>query len=1500
MTRQVIETGNSFVLVPAVPVIPGTPSTPTRTGRSETSLSLRTTAGSGGAATSYRWRYSTNSTVSNSDPMVTSTGPIVTIPGLTAGTNYWIDVRADNDAGSSDYSGNLATVTSGTAPPPPTTVSANAGSNVSVGSGGSVSIGGSDTVTNGRGSTTISWTKRSGTGSSLSSTSAASPTFTAPTVSSQRTIIWRKTVTNNGVSDTDDVTITVTVAATQAPGTPSTPSATSRGETSLTLSTTAGGGGAATGYRWRISTNSVVSNSDAIHTSTGPSITITGLNSNDNYWVDVRAENGGGNSAYSGDLATSTTAGTTTDPVDPVLPATTVSANAGPDVSMSATGSVVIGGSDTITNPVGPTTYSWVGQGGSTSVWHVSSPTISRPTIVSSYGGRSDSIAVWTKTTTNNGVSDTDTVTIIIRGRGGRGSRGNSARAPGDGTYRLTVGAEISSALRADPNSPAYLSYIEIDGVNEKLNIFIGSTPTDRSAGTDLSSQWETAGRLGIRHTTPSGVSTEWFEAPFDTDDAAPYTNLKSALIALATSDQSEPRTIILDDNILTLRSAIGSSGGLLPKLYTAKLSVDIGSSGGMLPKLDSGRPRRLCPTQTLTLPVSGYSLQFSILKNWEVRPAPAIDFDLAPPGDLRWFQGLHLFSSGQAQARFASNASGQSVHHAGDDLSDQVESQGQLVLQYGTNVLVLNMVDGVDGAEPYDWVASDEAAAFYRAIPAAGAEITLTINGCIPVPPAADVLLSANTGSSGGVLPNLHLTQPAIQLRADIGTIPALAPNLRVVNPAVNLSVDIGSGLGFAPKLKVLNLIPFDLSWASEGRRTVYVSAVVTAGTPTSNGTVYENQPGRTPFGSVLAGSDLESQTGQSVTAIALNELFTGNITFWDVPSTLNWSDFFRDNPDVSLWMQFAPGGSVYPFVSRGSGGNYSAWATGDLAAQAAVTAARAEGARFAFVLRGTPHKINLSVDIGSGSGLTPHLRVLNPFRVTMGPGAGITSNIKVFNPFSLSAWERRDYSAPIVLASLRSTVAGVDITVDPVVIAAGELDVVTGLMITQVERFRNGEEIRLRRKSGAGTVNFNTAFGGNNIYAKAKLIIVLEDDDDRTQIVFNQSNQGGGFSNWLIQDATHSSLINGIQTGDNFLLAIALPALELNILIKSSLAFAPKLQVLNPIELGSNIGTSAGLIPNLHLTQPAIQLRADIGTIPALAPNLRVVNPAIYLSADIGTKLGFAPRLRVLNPFQVTMGSSAGASPNLAVFVEAIIEMNVSMGAGAGIVPRLFDEDATLSPVGIGGGAGLGVSLRVGKNISVAVSMGGAVRSIQNLIVSNPTIIIGTKPMVAWAMEIVGVGLANIPYRVWSGLGQLDWNGVIWDGTQSVNGSFVSVSPVTDKVGAPDRRASVTISVTAEMIRQLLAIDTGPVSVFLRYLYSLDNGVSWIEAPMVLAGRLSQPKFDRGLYTVEIETWSGDVDRGEPKLWSDETQRAEYPGDKGFEFIRGLSQGIDTRWPP
>ena len=99
---------------------------------------------------------------------------------------------------------------------PSTTVDANAGGDKTVASGGTVTLDGSAAVSNGSGDTTYAWTRVSGAGGALSAANVARPDFTAPVLAqgaADREIVWRFTATNNGVSDTDDVTVTVEAPA---------------------------------------------------------------------------------------------------------------------------------------------------------------------------------------------------------------------------------------------------------------------------------------------------------------------------------------------------------------------------------------------------------------------------------------------------------------------------------------------------------------------------------------------------------------------------------------------------------------------------------------------------------------------------------------------------------------------------------------------------------------------------------------------------------------------------------------------------------------------------------------------------------------------------------------------------------------------------------------------------------------------------------------------------------------------------------------------------------------------------------------------------------------------------------------------------------------------------------------------------------------------------------------------------------------------------------------
>ena len=173
---------------------------------------------------------------------------------------------------------------------------------------------------------------------------------------------------------------------------------------------------------------------------------------------------------------------------------------------------------------------------------------------------------------------------------------------------------------------------------------------------------------------------------------------------------------------------------------------------------------------------------------------------------------------------------------------------------------------------------------------------------------------------------------------------------------------------------------------------------------------------------------------------------------------------------------------------------------------------------------------------------------------------------------------------------------------------------------------------------------------------------------------------------------------------------------------------------------------------------------------------------------------------------------------------------------------------------------------------------------------------------PFVGWAAEINGIGLTKSPFRLWSGEGSTTISGKSYQGTTFSGGGLIAVENAPISVGDNTTRAKITIAVPTSAIREMLSIDVGPVWVEAFNIISNDNGKTWIRLPTGIAGRLSKPFFDveGSLYNVEIETYSGDADRGVPKLWSDENQRNDYPEDLGFEFMRNYETGIDIKWPP
>ena len=164
------------------------------------------------------------------------------------------------------------------------------------------------------------------------------------------------------------------------------------------------------------------------------------------------------------------------------------------------------------------------------------------------------------------------------------------------------------------------------------------------------------------------------------------------------------------------------------------------------------------------------------------------------------------------------------------------------------------------------------------------------------------------------------------------------------------------------------------------------------------------------------------------------------------------------------------------------------------------------------------------------------------------------------------------------------------------------------------------------------------------------------------------------------------------------------------------------------------------------------------------------------------------------------------------------------------------------------------------------------------------------GTAKLVHWLAYFVDSG-----YRFWSGDGDITIGGVTYQGR-----NFISLSTAEASLEAPRRRMTASFTIFDSTLRRALLQDPGPLTVEIRWIYSIDNGVTWLIVPRRFVGRLSTPVIRDGTYTIEIETYGGDIDRGRPLKWSHEDQIRRFPGDRGLEYMRAISEGVEITWPP
>ena len=361
----------------------------------------RSTAPLGAPSLTYRWRQTGGS------PSVTLDGETTARPSFTAPSGLTSDVTltfeltvtVGGESGESETDTVDVTVEWVGPVETPALLTADAGPDQVVDGGDEVRLDGSGSTTPGE-ALSYSWSQTGGSPSvTLTGAETATPSFTAPDVTSDVTLTFTLTVTADGDSDTDTVDVTVRAGSRDGPTANAGPDQTVTAGDAVRLS---GSGSDPDGdplsYSWR-------------QTGGSPAVTLTGAETATPSFTAPSGLTSGVTLTFT--LTVTAGGDSATDTVDVRVRADRDSptANAGPDRTVTAGDAVRLSGSGS--DPDGdPLSYSWRQTGGSPSVTltgaETATPRFTAPDVTS------DVTLTFTLTVTAGGATATDTVDVTV------------------------------------------------------------------------------------------------------------------------------------------------------------------------------------------------------------------------------------------------------------------------------------------------------------------------------------------------------------------------------------------------------------------------------------------------------------------------------------------------------------------------------------------------------------------------------------------------------------------------------------------------------------------------------------------------------------------------------------------------------------------------------------------------------------------------------------------------------------------------------------------------------------------------------------------------------------------------------------------------------------------------------------------------------------------------------------------------------------------------------
>lgn len=171
-------------------------------------------------------------------------------------------------------------------------------------------------------------------------------------------------------------------------------------------------------------------------------------------------------------------------------------------------------------------------------------------------------------------------------------------------------------------------------------------------------------------------------------------------------------------------------------------------------------------------------------------------------------------------------------------------------------------------------------------------------------------------------------------------------------------------------------------------------------------------------------------------------------------------------------------------------------------------------------------------------------------------------------------------------------------------------------------------------------------------------------------------------------------------------------------------------------------------------------------------------------------------------------------------------------------------------------------------------------------------------TSPVAA-PVVLVELDFASGPFRAWTGLGQLNWAGKVFEGV----GSIGAVGEVEETVELRAVRLTLALSpVPQEVVDIALAERSFRLRPARLWGALLDTEGAFVADPFPLwAGLMDTMEVTDGAeprVALTCESRLVDLERAEVRRYTDADQQAEYPGDRFFEYVPAL-QEAEIRLP-